>query len=395
MGMVAAIAIAALVGGVSGAGVTAVLSRDGQTGAQSGAPSSTITVNDPGNATAITGAAATAAPSVVTLSVDSQTAAGSGSGVIISEDGYVLTNAHVATLSGEADKPRIQVQTADGRLFPATLVGSDPIADLAVVKIEAGETRFEAAEFANSDKLNVGDTVVAMGAPLGLANTVTSGIVSALNRSITVASSAVPETEEQPLPSPDESPFDFWQFPKKDSAPAPRATSSISLPVIQTDAAINPGNSGGALLDGAGKVIGINVAIASTGGSSNQSTAGSIGVGFAIPANYAQRVADDIIADGRATHGRLGAEVADVTEDPATTGSATVGSSIHRISPGGAADKAGLRQGDVVTRFNGKPISGKVDLTAQVRVLPGGAEAELDYVRNGKKETVTVTLDTL
>src|SRR5690606_19035001 len=210
-----------------------------------------------------------------------------------------------------------------------------------------------------------------IGAPLGLSNTVTSGVVSALNRSITVASSAAPDTEEAPE-TPDApdgwGPFDFWEFdngPRSGSTPT---SSTIALPVIQTHAAINPGSSGGALLDEEGKVIGINVSIASTG-NTGSSTAGSIGVGFAIPANLAKRVASALIEAGTASHGLLGATVADVTDDRAID-SDVVGASIQSVTPDGAAEQAGLKQGDVVVEFEGLPITGKTDLTAQVRVLP-------------------------
>ncbi|QEE61851.1 PDZ domain-containing protein [Salinibacterium sp. dk2585] len=395
VGMVAVAAIAALVGGGVGAGVYA-----GVTGGENneqGVVGTNLMINDVENATIISAVAAAVAPSVVTLAVNGGQASGSGSGVVLTEDGYILTNAHVATLSGATADPTIRVQSYDGRLFDATLVGSDPIADLAVVKVDA-DVKFQPAEFANSDELNVGDTTIAIGAPLGLSNTVTSGVVSALNRSITVASSEAPESEEAPdEPQPDApdgwGPFDFWEFdnaPDRGSAPA---SSTIALPVIQTDAAINPGNSGGPLLDEDGKVIGINVAIASTG-NTGSSTAGSIGVGFAIPSNLAQRVASELIENGTASHGLLGATVADVTDDSAID-SDVVGASIQEVTPDGAAEKAGLRPGDVVVEFEGLPITGKTDLTAQVRVLPGGTEAELVYLRDGERNTATVTLGEL
>lgn len=397
-GLVAAVAVAALVGGAAGAGIYAVATSNTQQSVVDSARTPTnIIVNDTDNATAVTAVAAKAGPSVVTISVTSDTAGGSGSGVILSKDGYVLTNAHVATLSGATDSPVLQVQTSDGRLFNATLVGSDPIADLAVIKIE-GDATFEPATFADSDKLNVGDLAVAIGAPLGLANTVTNGIVSALNRSITVASSAVPETEEPTAPGnggdSGNGPFDFWEFDNGQGQSGATPSSTIALPVVQTDAAINPGNSGGALLDADGKIIGINVAIASTG-SSNQSTAGSIGVGFAIPSNYAKRVAFELIKDGVATHGLLGASVSDVTDEATVTNDSPLGALVQSVEPGGAAEKAGLQKGDLITSFEGQPITGKTDLTAQVRVLAGGSTAELTYVRDGKSHTAEVTLGTL
>jgi len=396
VGLIAALAIGALVGGVSGAGVTAIAMGSAQvseTSNSSNGPAN-ITVNDASNATTVTAVAAAAGPSVVTISVaDGSGAGGTGSGVILSEDGYVLTNSHVVTLDGATGDPVVSVQASDGKLYKAKIVGSDPISDLAVIKIDGGND-FTAAEFADSSKLNVGDPAIAIGAPLGLSNTVTTGIVSSLNRSITVASSAAPETPDSEAPDgtdPNEDSFDFWRFDTPDpGGPAPSGSSTIALSVIQTDAAINPGNSGGALLDSDGKVIGINVAIASAGGG-GQSTAGSIGVGFAIPSNVAKRIAQELIETGTGSHGLLGATVSDVTTETAQV----VGAQVQQVSPGGAAADGGLKTGDIITSINDLPVTGKTDLTAQVRALPAGDEAEITYVRDGKRATTTVTLGSL
>jgi len=397
--LVAALAVGALVGGVAGGGI--VLALNDNSGGSSVSAITTpanITVNNPDNATTVTAVAASASPSVVTISATSSDAGGTGSGVVLSKDGYVLTNTHVVTLDGATGSATIKVQTSDGRLFSATVVGTDPISDLAVIKVD-GVTDLQPASFADSSKLNVGDTAIAIGAPLGLSGTVTDGIVSAINRSITIASSAAPADPEATTPStPDQSsPFDFYiPGQGEDSQTAPSASSAtISLPVIQTDAAINPGNSGGALLNADGKVIGINVAIASAGGTSAASQSGSIGVGFAIPANLAERVAKEIIANGSATHGLLGASISDVTEDSTQADSATVGASIQEVTAGGAAAAAGLKAGDVITGIDGLPVTGKTDLTAQVRALAGGAKTTISYVRNGKSANVDVTLGTL
>jgi putative serine protease PepD len=391
----AALAVGALVGGVSGAGVTLLATNNSQQKQVVGnANPATVTVNDTETATTITAVAAKASPSVVTISVTASTAAGTGSGVVLTADGYILTNTHVVTLDGEVSDPTIQVQTSDGRLLAATVVGTDPISDLAVIKVD-GVTDLEPADFADSSKLNVGDTAIAIGAPLGLAGTVTDGIVSALNRSITVASSAIPQDSSSDTTTPDTGDgSDLWGFDLPGQTTTPTASSAtISLPVIQTDAAINPGNSGGALLNSKGEVIGINVAIASAGGSS--STSGSIGVGFSIPSNLAQRVAQEIIDNGSATHGLLGASIVDVTEDTEITNVTTVGASVQEVSDDGAAAKAGIQAGDVITSFNGIPITGKTDLTAQVRALAAGADATVTYWRDGKASTVDVTLGAL
>lgn len=397
--VVAAIAVAALVGGVSGAGVALwATSLDDDDKSTTATTPTTLNINNPADATTITAVAAKAAASVVTISVSDSSGGGTGSGVVLTADGYILTNTHVVTLDGASADVKVSVQTSDGRLFSATIVGTDPIADLAVIKIDDVD-ELVPATFADSSALNVGDTAIAIGAPLGLAGTVTNGIVSSLNRSISIASSAAPDgTGEDEGDGNDggtgESPFDFWQFDQDGGATAPTPSTTISLAVIQTDAAINPGNSGGALLNDDGEVIGINVAIASAG-SSGSGQSGSIGVGFAIPSNLAQRIANEIIDTGAATHGLLGASVTDVTGDDGVADGATVGAHIEEVVAGGAADKAGLKAGDVVTGFEGVRITGKTDLTAQVRSLAAGATATVTYVRDGKTAEVTVTLGTL
>ncbi|CAN5218422.1 serine protease PepD [soil metagenome] len=397
VGMVAALAVGAIIGGVSGAGATlwATSLSAGSSPVIGSANPTTITVNDTKSATQVTAVAAKAMPSVVTISVTASSEGGTGSGIVLSKDGYILTNTHVVTLDGAASDGTIKVTTSDGRLFDATVVGTDPISDLAVIKID-GVTDLQPAEFADSGNLNVGDTAIAIGAPLGLAGTVTDGIVSALNRSITIASSAVPDdtSSEDSTPDPNGNFFNF-DLPGQEQAPTTGSTATISLSVIQTDAAINPGNSGGALLDSDGKVIGVNVAIASAGSSTSGGQSGSIGVGCAIPANLAQRVAKEIIDSGSATHGLLGASVADVTEDTNQKDPTVVGASIVEVTGGGAAEAAGLKAGDIITKFDGLPITGKTDLTAQVRSLAAGSKATLTYVRDGKAAQVDVTLGEL
>jgi len=401
--VVAALVVGALVGGVSGGGVVAWAVSANQGSSAVAAPRvQNVTVNDTDKVNVISAVAAKAEPSVVTINVTGTSEAGTGSGIILASDGYVLTNTHVVTLDGETASGKIQVTASNGALYNATVIGTDPIVDLAVIKL-TNASGLQPAQFANSSKLNVGQTAIAIGAPLGLSNTVTSGIVSALYRSITIASSAAPSSSSSESSGGSgsgsgstTSPFDFWNFTNGSGggpAPSKAATATISLPVIQTDAAINPGNSGGALLDSDGKVIGINVAIASAGSTSSTSTqSGSIGVGFAIPANLAVRVSGEIIKSGKATHGLFGASVADVA---ASDSSSTVGATIKTVTPGGAADQAGVKAGDVVTAFNGVPITGSTDLTAQVRFLAAGAQSTLTYLRGGKSSTAAVTLGAL
>jgi putative serine protease PepD len=331
-----------------------------------------ITVNSPLQASEITAVAAKAMPSVITIEVASLNGAGSGSGVIISEEGFAITNAHVVSFGNE--EPAIRVTMADGRLFPATVVGRDVLSDIAVIRI-GGDGPFQPIELGDSDALNVGDEAIAIGAPLRLPGTVTSGIISAINRSITVGAAQGPGEEDGQ--------FDF-DIPGGFTVPG----QTISIPVIQTDASINPGNSGGALLDRNGRLIGVNVAIASTGGQGS----GSIGLGFSIPSNFAVRVASELISEGRASHGLLGALV---TDAQSVASSSVTGAYIESVNPTGAAAKAGIRAGDIVTRFNGIPITNRIDLTAQVRTLPGGSSSTLTYVRGSNSYTVEVLLDEL
>ncbi|HEX4058899.1 MAG TPA: trypsin-like peptidase domain-containing protein [Galbitalea sp.] len=402
-GMVAiAAVVAAVVGGASGAGIEFALNPNSSNTSGSNVPGPTsITVDNAKNATTITAVAAKASPSIVTINATSAQEAGTGSGIILTSDGYVVTNNHVVTLDGESADPKIQVETNDGRLLSAKVVGTDPIDDLAVIKLQ-DVSGLQPAQFADSSKLNVGDMAIAIGAPLGLSGSVTNGIISALNRSITVQSSAAPSGGDSSGDGSNgngqSSPFNFWNFgngtPSQNQPTT--ATSTIALSVIQTDAAINPGNSGGALLDSDGKVIGINCAIASASDSSTSGgQSGSIGVGFAIPSDIALRIADDIIKTGSASHGLLGVTVQDVTTDGSATSSKVVGAKVDSVTAGGAAAAAGVKVGDVVTGFNGIPITNATDLTAQVRSMQAGARASLTYVRGGKSATVSVTLGDL
>lgn len=351
---IAALAMgSALVGGIIGSSAFSVT----YFGATQPVP---VVVNNVEQINWVTGAASEAGPAVVTLWVESSVSSGSGSGVILSEDGYILTNAHVVTLSGSTNNPDLSVKLWDGTVLPAELTGYDTVYDLAVIKVEA--SGLKAIRFADSSKLNVGQNVVAIGAPLGLASTVTEGIVSALNRTIRVASA---EVSEEPG-------LQFWTGTGE----------SISIQVIQTDAAINPGNSGGALVNERGELVGINVAIATAG----SGEAGSIGVGFAIPSNTANRIASEIMQTGKATHGLLGAMVRDNSENG--SGFST-GAYVDQVTEGGAAEAAGIQSGDVIIEFAGQKVTSAADLTAMVRAQPAGAEIQLKIVRDG--ETITLS----
>ncbi|WP_420370140.1 S1C family serine protease [Curtobacterium sp. L1-20] len=387
--IIAGLVVAGLVGG--GAGWLAGSSNGGGTviGSSSSQSGGNLTVNDYNNATVVTAVAAQATPSVVTISVSAANGSGTGSGVVFSKDGYIVTNTHVVTLDGDSSNGKITVTTADGRIYPAKLVGTDPTVDLAVIKVDA--TNMKPISFADSSDLNVGDTAVAIGAPLGLSNTVTDGIVSTLDRSIQVTSSAPSKGGDSNEGGGNSGgPFDFWG--NGDNGSSSSSNSTVSLPVIQTDASINPGNSGGALLDSKGKLIGINVAIASASSSSDStSQSGSIGVGFSIPSNLVKRVANQIKDDGSATHGLLGAVVGDAAQ---SDGATQMGGLIKSVSSGGAAAKAGLKAGDVVTKLGSATVSDATDLTAQVRYFAGGAKTTITYIRGGETRQADVTLGT-
>ena len=327
-----------------------------------------VVVNNVDSVSWVTAAAAIAAPSVATVSVSSSSAGGNGSGVFLNSDGYLLTNTHVVTLDGASSSVKIEVKTYDGHVYPGTVVGTDPTNDLAVIKVNA-PVKFTPIVFADSNKLNVGDAAVAIGAPLGLSNTVTKGIVSALNRTIQVASAAAPDNS---------SGGGLQLYSGSGDA--------VNLRVIQTDAAINPGNSGGALLNQKGQLIGINVAIANAGG-----TGGSIGVGFAIPSNVAQRIAGEIMKTGHASHALLGAMVSDSTNSTAAA-SFTVGAKVVKLTAGGAAEKGGVKVGDIITKFEGVAITSASELTAAVRQDRAGAIASLELLRDGKTISLNVVL---
>jgi putative serine protease PepD len=389
--VVAAAVVAALIGGGIGAGIAiAVNPRSSVTAASSSGQG--VVINNPSTATAVSAVAAKASPSVVTISVTATGESGTGSGIVLSADGYVLTNNHVVTLDGDTSTGSISVTSSDGHIYAAKVVGTDPLNDLAVIKL-TDASGLTPATFASSSDLNVGDSVVAIGAPLDLPNTVTTGIVSALNRSIAVASSAVQEDSGSSGDSGDggsgDSPFNFWDFGDgSGSGQTQTQTSSIYLSVLQTDAAINPGNSGGALLDSQGDVIGVNVAIAGTSSSSSEQS-GSIGVGFAIPSNVAKRIADEIIDGKTPSHGQLG--VQSVANESATTGT-VAGVKVSEATEGGPAAEAGIEKGDIITAVGKVAVTSYTDLAGQVRAYAAGSTVDVTYFRGGESHTVPVTL---
>jgi len=297
--------------------------------------------------------AAAVQDSVVSITTQS----GEGSGVILSADGYVVTNNHVvATATGDT----VTVIFADGKKASASIVGTDPRTDLAVVKA-TGVSGLHAAKFGSSAKMQVGDTVLAIGSPLGLEGSVTAGIISAKDR--TIKSSG--EDDQQ------QTPFGGGQQQQQ-----PASTTMSGL--LQTDAPINPGNSGGALVNISGEVIGINSAIATQGQGS-----GNIGLGFAIPSDKASQVANDLMAGKKISHPALGVSVADAENG---------GGLVNNVTPNSAAAKAGLQQGDVITSVDGKAIGDSDDLVAAVQSGTVGQKMTIEYTRDGAKKSATVTL---
>ncbi|WP_148573144.1 S1C family serine protease [Nocardioides caldifontis] len=276
---------------------------------------------------------------------------GSGSGVIISSDGEILTNYHVVEVGG--DEPRITVSFNDGSSASASVVGTDPLTDLAVIKAD-DVSGLTPAAIGDSDSLDVGEDVVAIGSPFGLQATVTSGIVSSLNRPVTVTGDS----------------------------------GDTTYPAIQTDAAINPGNSGGPLVNLAGEVVGINSSIR-TASSGLGGEGGSIGLGFSIPISKVLPIVEQLRAGETPTHARLGVEVSNSGTEP---GSAT-GAAVERVEEGSAADEAGLREGDVVTRVDDDVISDSESLVATIRGHRPDDEVTLTVVRGDETIELQATLD--
>ena len=284
-----------------------------------------------------------------------------------------MTNDHV--VSGAGDGATITVTLDGGATYDATVAGTDPSTDLAVITISDPPDDLQPISTGSSAGLTTGDPVMAVGNPLGLAGTVTTGIVSALDRPVTTSSSAESQEQEQG------SPF----APQEQEESTPVVTSAI-----QTSAAVNPGNSGGALVDASGRLVGINSSIASVGGSSEQS--GSIGIGFAIPVDEVTWIAEQLIEDGSAEHAFLGVSATDGTaKDGAATHS---GAEIARVSEGGPAEDAGLQEGDLVTAIDDSPVTSSEALVCLVHARTIDSSATLTVFRDGEERTVDVTLGT-
>ncbi|WP_447005713.1 S1C family serine protease [Saccharothrix isguenensis] len=284
-------------------------------------------------------------PSVVSIEFKGSNVAGVGSGVVIDGEGYVLTNDHVVAPAVQDTSAKLTVVFTDGKRAVAQVVGRDSKTDLAVIKVEVDNPTV--LQFGDSDALAVGDTVLAIGSPLSLSNTVTEGIVSALHRPVTAAGD--------------------------------NGGPQITYDAIQTDAAINPGNSGGALVDSSGALVGINSSI-------RTETGGSVGLGFAISGNYARKVSQALIRDGEVKHADMNVNVRSASAETAE------GAQVQNVPEGGAADAAGIEEGDVITRVGDRMVRNAAELTVAVRNHEIGETVPVVLARQGRELTVQVTL---
>ncbi|MDM7854401.1 S1C family serine protease [Cellulomonas alba] len=356
-----AAAVAAIVGALAAGGITHALDDGHGSTSAFGNPASMATLGGSNNgAVPVSGStnedpnweavANAVKASVVAITVTTSQGTAQGSGVIVDDKGHVVTNNHVVN-GAQGD---VEVTLTDGRLLKGKVVGTDATTDLAVVELENAPSNLQAAEFGDSSKVTVGQPVMAVGNPLGLANTVTTGIVSAVNRPVTTTA--------------------------EDGSGSSTVTNAI-----QIDAAINPGNSGGPLFDAQGRIIGINSSIATT-----SSASGSIGLGFAIPVNLVQNIAQQLVASGSAKHAFLGVSLTDGTAT--ADGVTRRGALVHDVTAGSPAAKAGVKANDVIVAIDGNPTAGADSLTAFVRSYPADAKAKLTIVRDGKTSDVDVTL---
>jgi putative serine protease PepD len=305
----------------------------------------------------VTAVAGRELPSVVTIRAGGGASAGVGSGEVIRSDGYILTNNHViapAVASGT-----LRVVFADGSTAAAKIAGRDPATDLAVLRV-TGKPDLRSISVGNSASLRIGQGVIALGAPLGLSSSVTSGIVSALGRTIDV--------------------------------PGEGSRSALLIDAVQTDAAINPGNSGGALVNCSGDLVGVPTAGAALPTNSGEASGGSIGLGFAIPVNLATMVADEIIATGRVTHAFIGLQATPLSARAARESNGASGLRVTAVVAGGPAATAGLRAGDIITSIDGTAAMSADQLIALTLTRRAGERAEVGYERGGREATATVTL---
>ncbi|MEI8407735.1 MULTISPECIES: S1C family serine protease [unclassified Kribbella] len=351
--------VAISAGAIAGALVTALIfvavQRDGST---AGASSSTGQADAGTAMCAATPVADQVLPSIVTISARRGAQAGTGSGQIFKEGGYVLTNDHVISVAAGAGG-HVSVQYSDGHSSDAVIVGRDPSTDLAVLKAADAAKNYPLIGLGSSGSLRVGQPVVALGAPLGLASTVTSGIVSALDRYVPV--------------------------------PGDGVTHHL-IGAIQTDAAINPGNSGGALVDCAGRLVGVNAAIATVPNASGVSGGGSVGLGFAIPVDLAKPIADQLVATGKPGHPTTGLQVQEIPPAVAKAAGTPTGLFVLAVDAGGPAAKAGMKAGDIITKIGDEAAVSSEQIVVATLTRAVGDTLELTYLRAGTSATTTLTL---
>ena len=348
--------------GIGGAALYDAATSDADSG--SGGSSAPLQVVDNGDAKAASGSveavSAKVLPSVVALEVTSSGSSGSGSGVVLDADGLILTNDHVVSLGGsiDAEDAEITASFSDGRKGRATVVGTDPLTDTALVEVKDVDG-LTPVTVGKSGNLDVGEQVVAIGSPFGLDATVTSGIVSALDRPVEVARD--------------------------------REGNVTAYPAIQTDAAINPGNSGGPLVNMDGQLVGINASIRSTASGQN-SEAGSIGLGFAIPIDEVLPIIEQLRSGDTPTHARLGIQVSDAAGRAGSSDTTLSGARIEELERGSAAADAGLETGDVITSIDDHLVEDTEALIATVRSYRPGEKVEITYLRDGKQDTTELEL---
>ncbi|MFD3835204.1 S1C family serine protease [Streptomyces sp. NPDC058642] len=360
-GLMAAVLIAALVAGGLGGGLGYTLAKNDDNGS-----STTVAASDSGgsvkrDAGTVAGVAATALPSTVTIQAESSSGeGGTGTGFVFDREGHIVTNNHV--VADAVDGGKLTATFPSGKKYDAEVVGHAQGYDVAVIKLKNAPSDLKPLTLGDSDKVAVGDSTIAIGAPFGLSNTVTTGIISAKNR---------------PVASSDGS-----------------GSNASYMSALQTDASINPGNSGGPLLDAQGNVIGINSAIqsSSNGGLGGTSQSGSIGLGFAIPINQAKYVAQQLIKTGKPVYAKIGASVS--LED--STGGAKIteqgASGSDAVEAGGPAAKAGLKPGDVITKLDDRVIDSGPTLIGEIWTHQPGDKVKITYERGGKTNTVDLTL---
>ena len=343
-----ALGTALVVGGVVGGLIVGATQSSG-----SSVSPGTSAASSTASACPVTSVADQVVPSVVTIAASGPGGGGTGSGEVIRSGGYILTNNHVISIAASGGS--VEVLFSDGQSVPATITGRDPQTDLAVLKVQTSR-QLKVISLGSSSSVKVGQPVVAIGAPLGLSSTVTSGIVSALDRTVQV--------------------------------PGENDRSALLVSAVQTDASINPGNSGGALVNCEGQLVGVPTA----GATVPNSGGGSIGLGFAIPVDLAKSIADEIIATGRVTHAFFGLQTVPIPPGAAAQSGLPEGLYVQAVTPGGPAATAGLRADDVITKIDGEPATSNLQLEELTLTKKPGDTVSIGYIRDGRSATATVTL---